>query len=76
MSSRPDDLDTSATRAALIAYLDRLARLAEYREAQMMERCVVYAPPRTPAEARQRRLDRERVEGFLALCAADWTSRP
>ena len=46
----------------------------EYAQAQLLERCVVWAPPKTNGEAIQRRMNREMVEGFLAKCQSDFLS--
>ena len=55
-------------------FLDWNRKRREYRQAELLERCVVYPPPRTKREAVQRRLNREQVEGFLAKCQSDYLS--
>ena len=44
----------------------------EYRQAQLLENCVVRTPPRTMKQYKRELRVTEEVEDFLAKCQSDW----
>lgn len=64
-----DERALAAIRAMYAEYVVRReAKKREYRNAQLLETCVVWEPPKNEAEALRRYTDRADIDRFLEKC--------